>query len=346
MSKEQSPYEGAMDTLNGKTCLGRVYNVDEESRLCQVKTIGSEAYGTDDLDLQFVKCQHFAWHPDGDFATALPRIGTYVLVTFINSEPIITGVYPLSNTFGAGGRSNQLTLQAGDYGWQGVAGNTFVIRACGTIEASATLGCYTWWLPTNDTITSVCQNYELDPAGGYMHWTVDPKTADTVLDLKFFDNTAVTNVGRLQLGTTSSGALVSLDIGPPDENLNITQDTFSLQIQADGTTTVNIGNGNVVLTITPAGAVSLQTASDVSVDAKGKVAITSTGDTSVEAQGDVNVTTAGDANVTASGNLVAQAAQIEFNGSAGMVLTTETDPVVDNITGVPTMGVQTVLAGQ
>lgn len=321
MSKEQSPYEGALDTLNGKTCLGRVYNIDEDSRLCQVRTIGSAQYGTDDLDLQFVKCQHFAWHAAGDFATVLPRIGTYVLVTFINSEPVITGVYPLSNTLGAGGRDNQQSLQAGDFGWQTVFGNSLIIRAAGTVELSSTLGCRTWWLPTNETITTLCQNFELDPTGGYLHWTVDPNTADTVFDLKFFDNAAVANVGRLQLGTASTGALVSLEVGPPDENLDISEDVFSLQIQPDGTTTLNIGNGNAILNITPDGKANLTTVSDVNVNA------------------------GGDANVTASGNIVATGSKIELNGSGGMVLTTETQPVVDNITGQESVGVQTVLAG-
>ena len=312
MSIEQSPYEGALDTLNGKTCLGRVYNIDEDSRLCQVRTIGASAYGTDDLDLQFVKCQHFAWHAEGDFATVLPRIGTYVIISFVNSEPIITGVYPLSNTEGAGGRDNQQNLQAGDFGWQAVAGNSFIIRAAGTIEITCTNGCRTWWLPTNDTITTLCQNFELDPAGGYLHWTVDPKTADTVFDLKFFDNAAVANVGRLQLGTGSTGSFVSLEVGPPDENLNISEDTFSLQIQPDGTTALNIGNGNAILNITPDGKASLTTASDV------------------------NVTAGGDANVTASGNATVKATEIVLN-SKGSGITTFNGHmgVVDTITGLP-----------
>ncbi len=61
--------------------------------------------------------------------------------------------------------------------------------------------------------------------------------------------------------------------------------------------------------------------------------------------GSVDLTAAGAMNLTASGNLVATGAQIQLNGSTGDVLTTITDPVVDLITGVPTVGVPTVKAG-
>jgi len=68
-----------------------------------------------------------------------------------------------------------------------------------------------------------------------------------------------------------------------------------------------------------------------------KCTITTTGDTSITAGGKVDV--------TASANATVTAAEIHLNGSAGKVLTTVTDPVVDTIFGTPTQGVATVKAG-
>jgi hypothetical protein len=77
----------------------------------------------------------------------------------------------------------------------------------------------------------------------------------------------------------------------------------------------------------------------------GGVNITVNGKANIKASGEVDVTAGADCKVTASGNAVVTAAKIELNGSSGMVLTTVTDPVIDLITGTPTMGVPTVVAG-
>lgn len=81
------------------------------------------------------------------------------------------------------------------------------------------------------------------------------------------------------------------------------------------------------------------------IDVTGTTDLTSSGDVSVTTQANANVMATGNINATASGNIVATGAQIQLNGSAGQVLTTVTDPVIDLITGAPTTGVPTVLAG-
>lgn len=83
----------------------------------------------------------------------------------------------------------------------------------------------------------------------------------------------------------------------------------------------------------------------ITVQSPGKVDVEAGGDCVVNASGKVNVTAGGDVNVTAGGNAVVEASEIHLNGSGGKVLTTETDPVVDLITGAPTQGVDTVKAG-
>lgn len=82
----------------------------------------------------------------------------------------------------------------------------------------------------------------------------------------------------------------------------------------------------------------------VKVDVKGKCVITSSDETDITCTKAV-INASGAVDLTAGGNVVVAGAQIQLNGSSGMVLTTVTDPVVDLITGAPTVGVPTVLAG-
>lgn len=319
---ESSPYEGQFDSLNGKTCLGRVTAVDADSRTVRVKTLGDKTAGTDDQDLQNVKMLHLAWHPEGDYALFLPRVGTYVVVLFINSEPYMVGVYPLSNTFGAGGRTNQEALLPGDFGMMTVAGNSLIVRSGGTIEISSTKGCRTYWLPSDETITSVCQNFELEPAGGRLHWTVDPKSSATTMEWLMWDNADTPTAGvKVQAGTTDAGPVFDMKVGPLDANLDVTSPTCEVSIAVDGTTTVNVGPGKVTMTLAPDGSFTVQTS------------------------GAVNVNCGADANVTASGNVNVKGAKIILN-SAGSGVTTANSHmnVIDLITGKPVQPSTTVFA--
>jgi len=115
--------------------------------------------------------------------------------------------------------------------------------------------------------------------------------------------------------------------------------------ETDGKEFINIiHKSGTFLKFNPDGSIS-GSCTDFTMNASGKATIKTGGDTVVNAGGKVDVTAGGDANVTAGGNIVAKGSQIQLNGSSGQVLTTVTDPVVDLITGAPTMGVPTVLAG-
>lgn len=77
----------------------------------------------------------------------------------------------------------------------------------------------------------------------------------------------------------------------------------------------------------------------------GNATVTVGGNSVLDVTGNADITTGGNTNITASGNVVVTGAQIQLNGTAGDVLTTTTDPVIDLITGAPTTGVPTVVAG-
>lgn len=69
------------------------------------------------------------------------------------------------------------------------------------------------------------------------------------------------------------------------------------------------------------------------------------GTATLTTQKDVDLKVTGDVNVTASGKAVVNASEVNLNGSAGNILTTVSDPVIDTIFGIPTTGVPTVKAG-
>jgi len=65
----------------------------------------------------------------------------------------------------------------------------------------------------------------------------------------------------------------------------------------------------------------------------------------IQTTGNVVATVGGTAQLAVTGDAEITAATIKLNGSAGQILTTVTDPVVDTIFGVPTVGVPTVKSG-
>lgn len=83
---------------------------------------------------------------------------------------------------------------------------------------------------------------------------------------------------------------------------------------------------------------------NASLIAKKDISLTTNSNVTINASKDVNIS-CNSANVTASGKVSVKASTIELNGSAGEILTTATDPVVDTIFGLPTKGVPTVKSG-
>jgi hypothetical protein len=338
MAKEQSPYEGLLDNLGGKVSLGQVISVDAVNRTVRVKTLGNAEHGTDDQDLPNVKILHMQWSPDGTYAVAMPQIGTYYIVGYLNSEPVLLGAYPLSNTFGGGAQANQTDdLAPGDYAFVTAAGSRLIIRSGGTVEIESTKNCRTYWLPIQDTITTVCQNKEMSAGPGYENWTVDPNTDATTVTQKVFDNLSVSTAVQTQIGTTVAGPVFDFQVGPVDDSLNIVAPTMQMQVAADGTTTVNVAQGKVTVTIAPDGTLKIATASDATFNVGGKA--------TVNATGDVDVTAGGDCNVTASGKITETAPLIILNKQGSGVTTFNSHlGVIDEIVGTPCQPSTTVFA--
>lgn len=240
MRKDRSIFEGGGHERTGQLCIGRVVSVDADTRTCRVKTVGVPGI-TDDLDLQNVKLMQAMWHPEGDEDVALPRIGSYAIVSFIAGEAVVLGYYRLSATLEKGSRSSDESLTAGDRLLRTVAGNFLMLRSGGTVQIESTKGCRTYWIPSRNLINSVCQNYELETDGGHISWTnvgTTPEDGDpTNYDFTAWDGLSPFSAIREQRGTTETGELYKLEAGELDEDLNLTLPAVTKTITYDGITT-------------------------------------------------------------------------------------------------------------
>lgn len=148
---------------------------------------------------------------------------------------------------------------------------------------------------------------------------------------------------------TPGGNALELDDGPAsgsgdsgEQGVRITTiDGNKLDISDTGEkiSIKDVGGNSIELTYGQGGiiGITLNSVKNVHIIAAKDATIETTGKTIVQAGGEVDV--------TASGKCVVTASEIDLNGSAGKVLTTATDPVVDTIYGAPTVGVPTVKAG-
>lgn len=331
MTVEISPYEGQFDDLNGKACLGRVVEVNQNTRRCRVKTLGLKGW-TDDLDLFDVQWSSSANHPDGDEDTFLPRIGQLAVVLFINSEPYIVGFFQPIQSESQEPRPEKEPLRPGDRIMKTVSGNKFILRSGGSVEIESTKLCRTFWLPTRNRINTVCQNWELEADGGRMFWTRQRgEPGNTIFRLFCFEDVTSSFGTELQLGKTEDDAILSLKAGslnPRDGSF--TSRNFAATVDRDGNTKIDIGPGKITIEYDAA---------------SGNITSTVEGNLTQTVNGNLVQTVAGDANITANGLVDIVGSEIQLNGSSGKIITTATDPVVDNITGFPHIGVPTVLAG-
>ena len=354
--REKSAYEGYLDRT-GMACLGWVKDVDAKARVIRVKTIGMP--GTDDLDLYNVRVLHGMWHPDGDEEVTLPRLKTYGVILFIGTEAFWIGAIPLLMANGEKQRKNQVTLNAGDKVIKTVAGNRIIVRTGGTIEIQSTQLCRTFWIPSQNLINSVCQNFELETSGGHMKWRLDQKEETTNLQLKVWNGLAPDNAVIVDVGTipdinnedskenikpyTASDLVFDFRQGGLDDNHNLKPRSMRVSVKKDGSMYFDIGPEKFTLTVDAAtGDVNFETKGtitglikkDLNTTIEGQVTalvkkdVTATIEGSVSAtiKKDLTATVTGKATVTAKGGvdiLTDGSATITSKGSATIKATGE-----------------------
>jgi hypothetical protein len=167
---------------------------------------------------------------------------------------------------------------------------------------------------------------------------------------------------KIEMGINPAQAFfVKSDSGP---NLTVATDKIHLDDSAGQSLTLDKNSKTVIIkgnklnitiegtaNINVKGAVTLNAESTLTATVKGKVSLTTEADAEITAanlkatiKGNVDLKCKA-AKVNAEGDVEVKAATIKLNGSMGNVLTTATDPIVDFLTGVPTIGVPTIKGG-
>lgn len=338
--REQSPYEGTFDRT-GLVCLGLVTSVDNLARRLRVKTMGLR--GTDDLDLHNVRVLG-TWHVGGDEEIYLPRTGSYGVVIFLGTEAFWLGSAPLDMTSGDGKRANQVELNPGDKIIKTVANNRLVLRTGGTIELQSTELCRTFWIPSSNLISTVCQNFELETSGGYLKWTLDKKEETTNLKLKAWNSLSPDNGITLDVGTVpetaneEAGSIPGFEAGDlifdfkqgslKKEDLTFEKRSLRMSLKKDGSMFFDIGPDKFTMKIDGAtgdmtfetkGSVKGLVKKDVNLTVEGAVTATVKKDISLISEGAVTATIKKDltANIEGKANLTAKGgANITTDGDA------------------------------
>lgn len=318
--RERSPYEGTHDErLAGQVALGRIISVNPETRRCRVKTLGKPGR-TDDLDLTDVQWISLSNGPDGSDDTTLPTPNQYGVIIFINSEPYIMGYYQPMAATGTPERADKEPLLPGDRVIKTIAGNKIILRSGGTVEIESTKICRVYFIPSRNLMSMLCQELEFDCDGGLLYWTRDRKSDNTLMNLRCYNNFNFDMAMDFQIGMADDGSLFKAQLGPTDDNLNITPNLV-MRIQPSGDTDLNIGQGKLTLSI-QAGSGNL------TLTTKGNVTQNITGNVTQTVQGEVDLTSKGETKVTAE--------KILLNGeSSGITTENSHEGVIDLITGVP-----------
>lgn len=322
----KNAYEGYLDRT-GLACLGRVVSTEPKSRTIRVKTIGMASQGLDDLDLYNVRVLHGQWHLEGDEEVSMPRKNSYGVVIFIGPEPIWLGAIPLDMTTGQAQRANQVVINEGDKIIKTVAGNRIIFRTGGTIEIQSTEQCRTFWLPSENLINSVCQNFELETSGGYLKWKLNKEEETTNLNMKVWnslnpDNGVELNVGTIippetDEPTTDIAAYAEADLvfdfkqgTLSTEDLSFTKRSLRMSIKKDGSIFLDIGPNKFTMTVNAeTGDVTFETKGsvkgtvkkDVNLDVEGSVTAKIKKDLTMNVDGSMKATVKGSTDITSTG---------------------------------------------
>jgi hypothetical protein len=305
--KENSPYTGQYDR-SGWATIARVYSVEPQSRTVRVRT------RDDDLDIRICKVLHGFWHPEGDEQVSLPRVGTYGVVLFVGPDAFWVGATGIDMSDGQLQRKNFEKLSSGDWAVKTIGKNKIIVRSGGTIEVQSGDVCRTFWIPSQNLINSVCQNWELETAGGHIKWKLDKKAGTTNLQLKAWNSVAPDNGITVDIGTVpetnkeeSEEVIQPLDPadlifdfkqGTLNEKLQFTKRSLRMSVKKDGSIYFDIGPGKFTLKV------DAETG-DVNFETKGKVNATIKDDVTLNVDGAVTATVKKDITLNADSKVTA-----------------------------------------
>jgi hypothetical protein len=372
MKNLKSPFESQSSykqETNNKLSWGRITRVFPEQRMAEVKTYGQQGMTN---DLHIAKCQWLSSdaHYEGDETSVIPRINSFCVVAFIDSEPIIIGFFkPLSE---AGDASTGKKLEAGNEGDKiitTVAGNKIILRSSGEIQIESTPGCRSTWFPQEDLLNHLCRNYEFRTEGGTIDWVnIDRKRKYTYLRKETRDTSNRKNIILEESGTVNAddtSIIYKKRIGAGNNtDGGINKIVHTVQVKNTGETDILIATADsqagYKLNIKPSGQTSLNIAdkaklniepsgkTNYNVAGKANVSIEPSGDTIIDVgpgKSTIKISASGNIEVIATTKVKVKAPKVELNGAASGITTANSHMgVVDLITGVPVTPSTTVFS--
>lgn len=315
---DKSIYEKGHQTREDQKnafAFGRITRVFPDERLCEVKTFMGVGQ-TDDNHIP--KCQ---WlnsdaHPDGDESTVLPRVGSYGIVFYIDSEPFVFGFFsPLTGTGSAQLGDGKEELNEGDRIMITRGGNKVILRAHGEIQIESTNTCRTIYFPDRNLINTLCRNYEFRTDGGTIDWQNIDANNNTLFRQEFRDNINRANLVVEEVGYIDGGEFIHRRVLGAGSPAGVSEPVWSeelktsgewtrfirspgaefgskINVTPDGTTTLEVG-GKATVIVSPSG--------DISLDTRGKVSMQVDGKLSVQVGGDVSAVSGGKMSLEGSG---------------------------------------------
>lgn len=355
-------------------CFGRITKVYPTDRMCEVKTFGSHAGASDN---SIPRCQWLSLdgHPDGDGLGAIPRVGSFCIVAFVDNEPFVLGFFrPLSgDTTKAAVSGGDLSedLNEGDRFLMTSAGNKITVRASGEIEIHANATCKTFYFPNQSLINTLCRNYELRSDAYVVDSLNLGKSNNTYSRFEYRKNLDRSFICVVEHGIVDSDnpeVIYKQEFGIGDDELGIKSvvrtktvkqsgetETFirnadaaegiRLILKPDGNVSLNV-MGKTNITVAPNGDTKIDVGpgkSTLSLTADGKLSVVTTDAVNIKATGKVLIDSAADIDIKSGGKLNLKGTKIGLNGMAtGITTKSSHQGVVDLITGVPVTESQTV----
>jgi len=251
--------------------LGRITDVDIDTRLCRVKTFfGPQPFL--DLDLKNVQWVNVDGNSDGDESGSIPREGAVGLVFFIEGEPYIFGfIKPLNGTKGAvTGKEAVSRLVRGDKLISTKSGNFITIRSNGSIELQSRETLKTIYIPTDSRIIEIYRNFNFKTDGGYINWEAKGPVllGQQLYTQEFRKDLARSFVVVEERGAVSSSTIYRTSIGPGIPGVpGVPAAVYKFEVDVTGRTLLEIGVGIPVFSaeIGIDGSATIKSISDISI---------------------------------------------------------------------------------
>jgi hypothetical protein len=220
---------------------------------------------------------------NGEGMYAMPEVGSlcWICEPSDGARPFIIGWAPAYSN--SGYRSNRKSLNPGDIYLGTRDENFLILRRGGVVQIGGGPLSQRLFLPVQNTIRDICENYSLESLAGSLEWIVDRQETTTDgkrpsrLKIKVRDKTSDKGyIAALQIGSHEDDSAFSLVVNSSGEEGAST--AVSLKLNKDGSIEWKATSG-----------LTLSLDGDLDIEAVGQVSIKAGGSMSLESSADLNV---------------------------------------------------------